>query len=69
MTNTVLITLDRVRERQFRLCVGDFNYGEFMSLLRARQLAEMIYSILLDLQESGIVSEDTRISYKDNTID
>ncbi len=65
MSNSVTISLQRTRERQYELTVGEYSYGEWMSYLRAKDLGEHIYSVLCDLKESGIISEDTRINFVD----
>ena len=69
MTDTVTICLDRVRERQYQLSVGEWTYGEWMSYTRAKDLGEHIYSVLLDLQEIGIIADNVRISFVDNVND
>lgn len=67
MTNMILISLDRVRERQYRLIIGELQYGDFMSLARAKELGEHTQSVLLDLQEAGIIAPDIKIKWENNT--
>jgi len=67
MTDTILISLDRVRDRQYRLVIGDLLYGDFMSLARGKELGEHTFGVLTDLQEAGIIPAYFKIKWENNT--
>lgn len=66
MTSTIRISLERVRARQYKLCVEDWDYGEFMSYQKARGLADFFHSLLLQMQEIGIIDESIKFEIIDN---
>lgn len=61
MTNTIEIYLQRVRERQYSLNIGDYVYGDWISKSRATEIADHVEQVLLDLQTSGIIPPDVVI--------
>lgn len=62
MAKKILISLERVRARQYNLTVNHLSYGEFMHRQRAVDHAEFLQGVLLDLQASGIIAKSLTVT-------
>lgn len=62
MRTVIRILLEKSGSRSVKLIVGEYEYGTFEHRPNARAHAEMLYDVLHDLQQDGIISKDVVIS-------